>query len=400
MLFDNRYKQLTIEAILLYAYMLDRLKLSIENGWKDSDGKVFIYFSLESIMDLLKCSKGKAISTLKELDEKHGIGLIEKKRSGYGKCSRIYVKEIFELSVSENEKTREKNEEDLEVTNKKHEKSKNKMSRSSKIEPIEVKKINPNNTNKSNTNKSNTKSNHIFRKDMEEKITIEQQIRTNIDYDSLLLTHREDVEQIDEIVNLISEILVKGDKRKIYIAGDMLDCEYVKERFRELNNKHIVEMPDGSLKTYLRTGSGYIAEVTSIDGGETWSDRVPLTEIATTSYGTQLSVINYSQPIDGKPAIILSAPNATNGRKNGKIWIGLINETGQSGVNKYSVEWKYCYSVDTPQMGYSYSCLTELPDGKVGLLYEKYDSWSRNELHLKNILKYEKFTIDELKVQP
>lgn len=39
----------------------------------------------------------------------------------------------------------------------------------------------------------------------------------------------------------------------------------------------IVEMPDGSLKTYLRTGSGYIAEVTSIDGGETWSDRVPLT---------------------------------------------------------------------------------------------------------------------------
>lgn len=162
----------------------------------------------------------------------------------------------------------------------------------------------------------------------------------------------------------------------------------------------IVEMPDGSLKTYLRTGSGYIAEVTSIDGGETWSDRVPLTEIATTSYGTQLSVINYSQPIDGKPAIILSAPNATNGRKNGKIRIGLINETGQSGVNKYSVEWKYCYSVDTPQMGYSYSCLTELPDGKVGLLYEKYDSWSRNELHLKNILKYEKFTIDELKVQP
>lgn len=162
LLFDNRYKQLTIEAILLYAYMLDRLKLSIENGWKDSDGKVFIYFSLESIMDLLKCSKGKAISTLKELDEKHGIGLIEKKRSGYGKCSRIYVKEIFELSVSENEKTREKNEEDLEVTNKKHEKSKNKMSRSSKIEPIEVKKINPNNTNKSNTNKSNT----ILRRDM------------------------------------------------------------------------------------------------------------------------------------------------------------------------------------------------------------------------------------------
>ena len=158
----------------------------------------------------------------------------------------------------------------------------------------------------------------------------------------------------------------------------------------------IVEMPDGSLKTYLRTGSGYIAQVMSTDGGETWSERVPLTEIATTGYGTQLSVINYSQPVDGKPAILLSAPNATNGRKNGKIWIGLISETGNSGKDKYSVDWKYCYSVDTPQMGYSYSCLTELPDGEIGLLYEKYDSWSRNELHLKNILKYERFNIDEL----
>lgn len=158
----------------------------------------------------------------------------------------------------------------------------------------------------------------------------------------------------------------------------------------------IVEMPDGFLKTYLRTGSGYIAEVTSIDGGETWSDRVPLTGISTTTYGTQLSVINYSGTVDGKPAILLSSPNATNGRKNGKIWVGLIQETGQTGVDKYSIEWKYCYSVDGPQMGYSYSCLTELPSGEIGLLYEKYDSWSRDELHLKNILIYERFTIQEL----
>ena len=79
LLFDSRFKKITIEAILLYAYMLDRLKLSLENGWKDTDGKTLIYFSVESIMELLKCSKGKAISTLKELDEKHGIGLIEKK---------------------------------------------------------------------------------------------------------------------------------------------------------------------------------------------------------------------------------------------------------------------------------------------------------------------------------
>ena len=69
---------------------------------------------------------------------------------------------------------------------------------------------------------------------------------------------------------------------------------------------------------------------------------------------------------------------------------------GKSGVDRYSIDWKYSYAVDGSQIGYSYSCLTELPSGEIGLLYEKYDSWSRNELHLKNILKYEKFTIDEL----
>lgn len=159
----------------------------------------------------------------------------------------------------------------------------------------------------------------------------------------------------------------------------------------------IVEMPDGSLKSYLRTGSGVVAEVTSIDGGETWSNRVTVPGISTTSYGTQLSVINYSGLIDGKEAIILASPNSTSARRDGRMRIGLINDTGSSGVDKYSIDWKYSYSVDSANMGYSYSCLTELPNGDIGLLYEKNDSWSRNELHLKNVLKYESFSIDELK---
>lgn len=230
LLFDNRYKQLTIEAILLYAYMLDRLKLSIENGWKDSDGKVFIYFSLESIMDLLKCSKGKAISTLKELDEKHGIGLIEKKRSGYGKCSRIYVKEIFELSVSENEKTREKNEEDLEVTNKKHEKSKNKMSRSSKIEPIEVKKINPNNTNKSTlsmrVNKFDKNTGKVTEKNENPVLKIAKR-----------------KEQIDPRVQLVADYVVLHPREK-YTPQKMAEMvELSKQRFSSLFKANMGKSP-------------------------------------------------------------------------------------------------------------------------------------------------------------
>ena len=54
----------------------------------------------------------------------------------------------------------------------------------------------------------------------------------------------------------------------------------------------IVEMPDGSLKAFVRTSGGYIAERTSIDGGVTWSVEKPVSGISTTFYGTQLSVIN------------------------------------------------------------------------------------------------------------
>ena len=53
--------------------------------------------------------------------------------------------------------------------------------------------------------------------------------------------------------------------------------------------------------------------------------------------------------------------------------------------------------MDDDKYGISYSCLAEMPDGQVGIFYEKYDSWSRDELHLKNIMKFEKYTIEELK---
>lgn len=158
----------------------------------------------------------------------------------------------------------------------------------------------------------------------------------------------------------------------------------------------IVELPDGTLQTYMRTSVGKIGVITSIDGGVTWSPQTFVPGINTTSYGTQLSVIRYSGLIDGKPAILLSAPSATDGRRGGKIWIGLITDTGVEGYGRYSVDWKYCYQVDRDKYGFAYSCMTELPNGRIGILYEKYDSWSRNELHLKNILKYESYSIDDL----
>ena len=46
-------------------------------------------------MELLNCSKQKAIKNLAELDSEKGIGLIEKKRLGLGKPNVIYVKNFI-----------------------------------------------------------------------------------------------------------------------------------------------------------------------------------------------------------------------------------------------------------------------------------------------------------------
>lgn len=152
----------------------------------------------------------------------------------------------------------------------------------------------------------------------------------------------------------------------------------------------MVELKPNVIRTYMRTTTGKIGYITSYDNGNTWDNVKYLDFIHNTSYGTQLSIIKYSQKIDGHEALIMSTPNSTTGRRNGQIWVGLVDDsTGE-------VDWKYHYNVDKSEFGYSYSALAETSDYKIALLYEKYDSWSRNELHLKNILKLEIFDLNDL----
>ncbi|MBR3295544.1 MAG: replication initiator protein A [Clostridia bacterium] len=69
--------------------MLDRMGLSTNNNWHDDLGRVFIYYTIEEIINKMGCCKQKAVKLLKELKE---IGLIECERIGLTKPNRIYVK--------------------------------------------------------------------------------------------------------------------------------------------------------------------------------------------------------------------------------------------------------------------------------------------------------------------
>ena len=94
LLTDPRYKSVSIEAKVLYGLLLDRMGLSVKNGWMDSDKRVYIYFTQEDAMNLMSCGKDKATKLFRELD-KDGIGLIERKKQGQGRPTRIYVKNFI-----------------------------------------------------------------------------------------------------------------------------------------------------------------------------------------------------------------------------------------------------------------------------------------------------------------
>ena len=61
------FKPLSNEAKVLYAFILRRTELSRKNGWADDCGRIFLYYPICEVVDLLHCGRQKAVNTLREL---------------------------------------------------------------------------------------------------------------------------------------------------------------------------------------------------------------------------------------------------------------------------------------------------------------------------------------------
>lgn len=234
-LFTNEcFKDLSSDAKILYGLMLDRMSLSIKNQWFDEENRAYIYFSIEDIMELLNCGRNKAVKSLQELDDEKGIGLIEKRRQGFGKVTIIYVKSFVQEECEEQKKEKSKM---VKFTNQ------------TSVEEEETEEVyisNSNNTNINNTNLSENKSNHIVSADgigseedeMETLHAYQSLIKKNLDYDSLLVSHPHDKNQIDEIVDLIVEtVMCKSDK--VLIASNWYSGALVRGKFMKLDYSHV-----------------------------------------------------------------------------------------------------------------------------------------------------------------
>ena len=246
------FRGLSNDAKTLYALMLDRMSLSLANDWLDEDGKVYINYSLEDIMNTLNCGKTKAVALLKELDSESGIGLIEKKNMGIAKASVFYVMNfVCEEEISEEEVCSESMEVDNEAVD-------NSVSRVQKTNPEDtavfenrthacpknehgrVQNLNPNknNINKTNMSKTILSINHTSEDKIDEMEGYSKIIKKNIDYDSLLLAHPYDREMVEGIFELILETVLSKNE-EITIAGDAYPKNLVKSKFLKLNYSHV-----------------------------------------------------------------------------------------------------------------------------------------------------------------
>ena len=90
-LFEEKYKSVSTDAKMLYGLLLDRMYLSVKNGWIDKQGRVYQYFTIKSAQEKLHFGREKICKLFFELEV---ADLIIRKRQGQGKPSIIYLKQF------------------------------------------------------------------------------------------------------------------------------------------------------------------------------------------------------------------------------------------------------------------------------------------------------------------
>ena len=260
LLTDSRYKGVSIEAKVLYGLLLDRMSLSVRNGWMDKDRRVYIYFTQEDAMALMNCGKDKATKLFRELDQ-GGIGLIERKKQGQGRPTRIYVKNFTlppELDQPQQSQTQPEGPQTAESQQSRPlDSAAVKTAPFEQSAPLEISGQDcgfpaPNKTDKNKTDSNDTESSipppapsrtspsagaHRQMR-MDEMDGYRERIRENIGYDLLLLERPYDAEEIDGYMELMAETCASR-REYIRVNGEDVPIELVRKRFLKLDGEHI-----------------------------------------------------------------------------------------------------------------------------------------------------------------
>ena len=221
---DARIRGISAESKILYGLLLDRMGLSVKNGWTDDTGRVYIIFTTEEIMEAFYCADNKATKLMKELES---CGLIERKRRGLGKPSLIYVKNFISESSEPRIQSRE-NHDSGTVKN-------------ATLESLKSRGI------KNNQNNTDLSETDPFLSDVaagtetegkDDRTLYQEYFSRQINFEALIAGHSDDEDMLREMLELLVDT-VCSKRRFIRIAGDDKPAEVVKAQLMKLNSDHL-----------------------------------------------------------------------------------------------------------------------------------------------------------------
>ena len=276
---DEKFRHLSSDTIILYSLMLDRTALSKKNGWRDEDGRTYIIYTIENIMDDLNCWKEKANKSLKELKE---IGLIKTVRRGLGKPNIIYVMNFATKYKYTKKDKKEPESPDI---------PQNTDNRTSSFSGIELQGFRESNSNHINRNQTNFQSDvSIYQGEPKKETPVEEPAPTNnhdkidttdniikvftpeevadkISLDELKNTYADKHDEVNMLYDIVCEVLTVDNPPTptFRISKQNIPFINVKTAFLSLEKQHIEYVIDclnkndnkfkikGNTKSYLMT---------------------------------------------------------------------------------------------------------------------------------------------------
>ena len=237
---EEFFQELSIDAKLLYGLLLDRVSLSSNSGWFDEVGRVYVIYTIKSIMRDLHCGNKKAGRLMAELEK---FGLIERKSRGLGRPWTIYVKNFSGPMLNGHLRACQNNTSGDVI-----------MTFQDRSEQ------HTNNTNINNT--KNIDTNPILSGtdvDNDERETYYRYFYKQLEIEIMRQRYPMDGDVLCALVDILVDV-VCSNRKTIRIAGDDKPINVVKSQFMKLNSSHVEYVMD-SLKsntTKIRNIKQYI----------------------------------------------------------------------------------------------------------------------------------------------
>ena len=222
---DPAFRSISTDAKVLYGLLLDRMSLSARNDWLDEQGRVYIVFTVEEIMESLACGNKKAVGLLRELEV--GAGLIERRRQGLGKPNLIYVKNFIEGNF-----LKCPNDTSVSVQSTVHDVSKGHGNKTDK-NYTDLSETDPFPSGEGNGVAAGTES-----EGKNDRTLYQEYFFRQFSFDALIASYPEDEDMLREMLELLVDT-VCSKRRFIRIAGDDKPAEVVKAQLMKLNGDHL-----------------------------------------------------------------------------------------------------------------------------------------------------------------